>query len=259
MFDEFEGTPPTPPQNQGGTENPEAGNDPEQNSQASSEAQDGEGAMNPLSEQQQEQDTFAEQEGGASTQEGGEATQEGGVQNVPNQQATQHLEDVYSGWREDRERLAQVEKERTELEERVASFEEKDEELANLSEEDRIKKIVEIREKANEAKKEADRQSAESEVRHYRLTDKFFRDNESRVMKNVIDFNLNSIADGIKMTKGQDTTSQQAQTQARADERRKQNAAGQGGGSAQGRPTQSYDPKVDGEKSISQLYLEGGI
>lgn len=175
---------------------------------------------------------------------------------------TQPVEDpnkaIFESWREDREALTQLEQENREMRERLAREEANDEELSNLPEDERVTKLVERRENERRVTQEREKRETESEIRWHKLRDPFFKENEQRILKNAVDFNSKSLADAIKITKQQDELIKQAIATGKYHDTRKKEANGVGNSVAGGKIGSSYDPKVDGTKSIADLYREGG-
>lgn len=166
---------------------------------------------------------------------------------------------MLEGWKGDRERLSSIEKENQEYREKLARYEEKDEDFLDLSEDERVNKMVERREADKKAKDDREKAETDSEIRWHRSKDPYFKDNEKRILKNAVAFNSSSLTDAIKITKQQDALTAKAEGTKNYHDSRKKQADGVGGSKAGGKITSGYDKKTDGNKSISQLYEEGGV
>jgi len=164
---------------------------------------------------------------------------------------------IFDSWREDREALTQLEQENREMRERLAREEANDEELLNLPEEERVNKLVERRENERRTAQDREQRETQSEIRWHKLRDPFFKENEQRILKNAIDFNSKSLADAIKITKQQDELIKQAIATGKYHDTRKAQADGVGNSVAGGKVGTSYDPKVDSNKSLADMYREG--
>lgn len=175
------------------------------------------------------------------------------------EERTKATNSMLSGWKDDRKRLSTTEKENQEMRTKLARYEEKDEDFLGLSEDERVDKMVERREADTKAKHEKEEQEVESEIRWHKAKDPFFGTNEKRIMANASGFNCKSLKDAIKITKQQDKLVKDAKGTSKYKDNQQKNADGVGGSKAGGKHTSSYNAKVDKNKSISQLYQEGGI
>ena len=166
---------------------------------------------------------------------------------------------LLEGWGTDRDRNSELTKENIDLREKLARYEEEDEDFLGLSEKERVDKLVERREKERQLKEEREKAETDSEINWHRANDPYFQQNQERILKNAVAFNSSSLADAIKVTKNQDALTKQSSATTKYNDKRKKAATGAGKGKSGGTHVTDYDPKVDGDKSISQLYSEGGI
>jgi len=166
---------------------------------------------------------------------------------------------MLEGWKGDRERLSTIEKENQEYRRKLTKYEETDEDFLGLSEDERVNKMVERRESDKKAKDDREKAETDSEIQWHRSKDPYFKDNEKRILENAVAFNSGSLVDAIKITKQQDALVQKTEGTQKYHDNRKKGADGAGKKQAGGTTSSTYDSKIDGNKSISQLYEEGGV
>lgn len=119
---------------------------------------------------------------------------------------SKQFDDIISGWKEDRETLAGVQKENSELKAKLSKLEEQEsyEEYSDLSESERIDAIVKKRESETQQASELEKQQTQKEIQFYERTDTYFAQNKARVLDIAVKFNAQNLSQAIMIAKGQD-------------------------------------------------------
>lgn len=168
-----------------------------------------------------------------------------------------NVDDVLGGWSEDRNRNDELERENFDLKRRLAETKSiDDEEDEELDMDERVSREIKRRESNTTAEMELDKKLAERQVAHLKVRSPYFRNNEEKVLKFAIDAKV-SLSEANKIMQERDGVNKK--TVNKADDKRKKNAS-QDTSKKSGKGTvgtTKYDPKTDGEKSISELLREG--
>lgn len=173
--------------------------------------------------------------------------------------STEQYQKLVEGWREDREELqSEINSLKKDIRNPSRSAEE-EAELEGLDEDERVEKLIEIRERKQKQLKSAELKKASSEIRFYERTDSRFAANKQAILKVATEYECSSLKQAILIWNGLEKD--KAGKDAAYHDKRKQGADGRSGGSsASGKPEgKPYDPKFDGQKSFGQLFKEGGV
>lgn len=167
-------------------------------------------------------------------------------------------DEIVEGWREDRKKLTTLKEENRGLKSKLAKYEAEDEDYSDLSDEERVQKIIEKREKEKEKRLKEEDEEIKEEIRFFKRTDKFFKANEKEILKVAVDFNTSTLAQAIGIYKKIQDRIEKASKIKKNDDKRQKNADGRSGGDNNGKTPKiiKYDPKVDSKKSISDIYHE---
>lgn len=173
--------------------------------------------------------------------------------------SAEQYQKLVDGWREDREDLQnEIATLKKDIRNPNRSAEE-EAELDGLDEDERVEKLIEIRERKQKALEKAELKKASSEIRFYERTDKQFAENKAAILKVAQEYECTSLKQAIMVWRGLDKD--KSNKDATYHDKRKQSADGRSGGkSASGTlPMKPYDKKSDGTKSFGQLFKEGGV
>lgn len=170
-----------------------------------------------------------------------------------------NTDDLVEGWKEDRQRVSELEDENYKLKQQLrASKYKDDDDDDDLSMDERVDRRVKQREEDAAAEKELAEKKADREVSFMRRSNPFFRANEKEVLQRAIDRHMN-LSEATKDLK--DERERIAAAKENADDGRKKNAGGKSDSdSSKGGSTKSptkYDPEKDKDKSIEDMYSEG--
>jgi hypothetical protein len=191
---------------------------------------------------------------------------------TPSTDAPSEFQEIINGWKEDRTALAASETEnRTlrdqneQLKNRLSRYEtsedEGDRDFDGLSRQEQERLIVERHEKQKAEAEERTKAEVAREIAFHERTDPEFRANKPAILKIAASFNATSLDQAKKIWKAQFTASERTRKAAEIEAARKREAAnGIPGGTDNSKPViQGYNPQVDGNKSIRDMYREGGI
>jgi len=165
---------------------------------------------------------------------------------------------LVEGWREDREDMqSEINRLKDELR-TVKPTDDEEETLFGLGEDDRIEKIIEMRESKKKELSELELKQAQSEIRFYERTDPEFADNKKEILKVAADHNCPNLQQAKLIWRGirQDISNRDANY----NDKRKYNADGRSGGKSAGNTQgRGYSPKFDSNKSFADMFREGGV
>lgn len=198
-----------------------------------------------------------------SQENGGQPADKSGEQDGKKGETPVITEEQYNklveGWREDRE---EAEREIAELKRQARSSkpnQDEEDELDGLDEDERVEKLIEIRDRKQKAIEKAELRKAQGEIRFYERTSKEFADNKAAILKTAKDYECTTLKQAIMVWRGLEKD--KAEKDAAYHDKRKKGADGKpGGAGAQGKPViKGYDPKTDGNKSFGQMFKEHGV
>lgn len=209
-------------------------------------------------------------EGGDTTPNPAPAADEKGE--TPSTEVPSEFQEIIEGWKEDRMLLATSETENRTLRDQVEQLknrlgryeyeeDEEDKEIEGLSRQEREQRIVERHEKQKAESLAKQQEEVASEKRWMRSSSPYFRANEKAILENAVKFNCTSLAQAEMITKAQFTAAERVKKAAEIEATRKRDAGGATpGGTNSGVPVvKGYDPARDRNKSIRDIYREGGI
>jgi len=170
----------------------------------------------------------------------------------------EQYKNLVEGWKEDRE-YYQGEIKRLRAEAKNPKLTDKEEdELEGLEENERVEKLIEIREKRKKAADEAELHAVKSEIRFFERTDKEFSANKKDILKVASDYECRDLKQAILIWRG--LNADKAKKDSQYHDQRKKEADGKPGGQAGGKPAvKPYNSKEDSNKSFGDFYREGGI
>lgn len=203
-------------------------------------------------------DPNEESNGENGTNEAGKTEKVVDVNEGKPQVTQERLDKISEGWREDREffesEIAKFKKSATS----TKLTKEEEDELANLDEDERVERKIEIRQKREKDLADAEVKALQGEIRFYERTSTEFADNKKEILKVAEDYDCKTLRQAILVWKGLGGTKIKADAQ--YNDKRKKEAGGKPGGQAGGKTTiGKYDPKVDARKSFGDFYREGGV
>lgn len=176
----------------------------------------------------------------------------------PPKVSQEQYDKLIEGWHEDRERYqGEIDRLRKGATSNKLTKEEEDE-LAELSEDERVDRKIEIRKKREEALDKAREDATKSEVRFYERTNQEFADNKRAILDVASEYDCKTLKQAILIWKG--LGKDKAKKNAQHHDKRKKDADGQPGGKSGGKTAvKGYDPEKDGKKSFGDIFKEGGV
>lgn len=179
------------------------------------------------------------------------------------QQTEQNIDSIVEGWQEDRKLLDKLKKENQELQKQY-SKEEIDfdsEEFEGLSDKEKFDKAYEKRKELEQRQQELEQAEVESEARFMSVKyPEQFAKNKEAIIKYAGDKSMNSLEQAMWAWIGEQKAQQKFDADQKYLDKQKKNAGGTTGGSGKsGTGVGKYDPKTDKDKSIADLYREGGF
>jgi len=166
---------------------------------------------------------------------------------------------LVEGWREDRE---EAEREIAELKKVARSSKpnsKEEDELEGLDEDERVEKLIEIRQRREKELEKAELRKAQGEIRFYERTSKEFADNKTAILKTARDYDCATLKQAILVWRGLEKD--KSYKDEVYNDARRRNADGASGGKGAYGKTQvtHYNPKTDSNKSFGQMFREGGV
>jgi hypothetical protein len=210
-------------------------------------------------------------EGGQNSQPDAQTQEPRGTQKseTPSNDADTQFNEIIEGWKEDRMALQTATTENRALKDEVRDLkgrlaryengESEEDEFEGLSPREREQKIIERHEKQKAEETMRMKDEVAKEISFHERTNPEFRANKDAILKIASDFNATNLEQATKIWKAQQAVAQKAAKAKEIDDKRKREAAGANGGTSGGSTVRPYDPTVDGKKSISDLYREGGV
>ena len=202
-------------------------------------------------------------ESGEGAQEGYQSPDKSGEQNGKQSEMLIVSEEQYNklveGWREDREEAdKEIATLRKELRTSKPSDDDEDE-LEGLDENERVEKLIELRESKKDDLEKAETRKMASEIRFFERTSKEFADNKSAILKTAKEYECTSLKQAVMVWRGLDKG--KADRDAAYHDKRKKEADGRDGGKGAFGKTEvrPYDKKTEGNKSFGQMFREGGV
>ena len=166
-------------------------------------------------------------------------------------------DEVIKGWGEDRQKLAEKDKEIFQLKKQLADKStDDDEDDDDLSMDERVERKIQQKEEEKKKLAEIDKKAAEREISYQEKTDPFFKRNKREILQIAVDAKLN-----IAQAKAE-LKARRAEAKGKIDkvvDKKKKEAsqsATKNNSSRGNVGKKGYDPEVDGKKSISDLYNE---
>lgn len=166
-----------------------------------------------------------------------------------------NVDEVVSGWKSDRDRLSQIERENFELRKKLSTTDKSDDDddEDGLSMDERVDKKLAQRLKDEEETKKFSIEQAEREAEFMRRVSPVFRKNEKSIIQIAVDGKMN-LSEATKVYETRNQAKSDAKEEIDKDRKKvaSQGQASPSSGSA-GKPA----TKSDKNKSVSELYREG--
>lgn len=166
---------------------------------------------------------------------------------------------LVEGWREDRE---EAEKEIADLKKQARSSKpnrDEEDELDGLDEDERVEKLIEIRQRREKDLEKAELRKAQGEIRFYERTSKEFADNKTAILKVARDYECKNLKQASMIWRGLERD-KSSKDEAYNDTRKRGADGKSGGNGASGRSEVTpYNHKTESNKSFGQMFREGGV